>query len=135
MPANNLEYGILYYFDRGPSREDIFDGARLGHSGHFPISLELRGEYRDWIGSAKAFVQGIHQYGNDSGRLFVLGRLNTTHDYQNLPHDEIWHKAFFFAHCLLHPGGSRGRILFGDHSFLESPLKQFGPVKEYLAEI
>ena len=134
MPAGRLEYGVLYYIEEGPTREHIYDCVRLGHSKDFVMKFTFRGKGRDWIGSAKAHVEGIHQRGNDSARAFIMGRLATTHDYQNQPHDEIWHKAFFFAQYVFASRGY-GRILLGERSFLESPLKRFKPFEEIIEDL
>lgn len=134
MPAGQLDYGVLYYFEEGPSRERIFDSVRLGQAYPIDISFLFLGERRDWIGPAKALVEGVHQKGPDPSRLFLFGRLNTTHDYRDNPHTEIWHKGFFFAQCRL-TGASRGRILLAKRSFFENPLKQFGRFEESIDEI
>jgi hypothetical protein len=134
MPAGILEYGVLYYFEEGPSREQIYDAGRLGQSYPIGIQFVLRGQGRDWIGTAKASVEGVHQKGPDRTRLFIFGRLCTSHDYQNNPHTDIWHKAFFLAQCRL-TCRSHGRILLAERSFFDNPLKQFGTFEESIAEL
>jgi len=133
MPAYMIEYGVVYYVEKGPSRDRIFDSARLGLDCGIGIDITLRGNPDDWIGPAAAKVQGVHQYGSDDTKLFVYGRLHTLTDLENKPLPEIWYKAFFFAELEL-TCWSCGPILFGERSFMESPLKPFKPFAAHLTD-
>lgn len=134
MPVCHIEYGVLYHIERGPSRESIYDCARLGHRPKFLIEFELRGDYRDYILSGvKASVEGVHRVGIDPRMLFIMGRLAMERSYDGTPLTEIWQKGFYFARYNLDT--HRGRILFAERSFLESPLDAFGPFKEAAPEI
>ncbi len=134
MPVGQIEYGVLYHIERGPSRESIYDCARLGHLHKFLISFELRGDHRDYIHSdVKASVEGVHRVRTDSRMLFVMGRLTTERMHDGTPLPEIWQKAFYFAQYNLNT--HHGRILFGETSFLKSPLNAFGPYNETEPEL
>ena len=134
MPAYKLEYGVLYYFEDGPTREHIFDCVRLGQQRPFHIKFTFRGEGRDWIGPATAKVEGIHQKGSDDSRLLLFGRLDTKHNHKNESVAEIWQKAFFIAQCRL-ACRSHGRILLADRSFFDNPLKQFGNFEDMVPDL
>ena len=134
MPHRQIEYGVLYYIAQGPSREAIYDCARLGQQTGLMTQFELRGEHRDFILSRVLItVQGADRVGKSRNMLFFRGQLAMHRDSGGTPLDDIWSKAFYFAeynHWTL-----KGRILLAPQSFLESPLKQFGPYKDVEDEL
>lgn len=130
MPHGQLEYGVLYHIEQGPSRERIFDAARLGgmDSPIGRINFEFRGNYRDYIGPAIALVDGVHRLPNNM--LFIWGKLPKQPEglHGSMKLDEIWNRAFYFTQYNLNT--HKGRIVLSQRSLLENPIKHFGDYQE-----